>query len=283
MKLKELFFMAGIKPKVKSFGYNIVDVEYDHGKKCKWALWKNPKDRMQPRIQDYDFLKLFLNPGDLAIDLGAHVGDTTLSMALCTGKRGCTIALEPNPTTYKILAANADLNESITNIVPINAAAMQHEGDYVFQYNDPSLTNGGYQKGISIFKHASFFKVDVKGINLSELLEKEFKNYLPNLKFIKTDLEGGDYVAFLTIKHIIQEYMPVIQSEVNGVMSKDVRLSYIGDLKRMGYQVFSLGGLNLDSIQNLNDEMVGSSETFDIVAIPPNLQKYFSEFDITFT
>ena len=116
MKFKELFFMAGIKPKVKSFGYDIVDVEYDHGKKCKWALWKNPRDQVLPRIQDYDFLRLFLNPGDLAIDLGAHVGDTTLSMALCTGKQGCAIALEPNPTTYKILAANADLNKSITNI-----------------------------------------------------------------------------------------------------------------------------------------------------------------------
>jgi FkbM family methyltransferase len=283
MKFKELFYMLGIRPKIKSFGYDLINVEYENGKRCEWALWKNPRDRVLPRIQDYDFLKLFLNPGDLAIDLGAHVGDTTLSMALCTGKQGCTIALEPNPTTYKILAANANLNEGITNIVSINAAAMQHEGDYIFQYNDPSLTNGGYQKGVSIFKHASFFKVDVKGINLSELLEKEFKDHLSNLKFIKTDLEGGDYVAFLTIKHIIQKYMPVIQSEVNGVMSKDVRISYISDLKRMDYQVFSLGSLNLDSIQNLNDEMVDSSETFDIVAIPPNLQKYFSEFDITFT
>ena len=283
MKFKELFYMLGLKPKVKSFGLDVVNISYGNNQTCEWALWKNPKCPALPKIEDYDVLKSFLESGDFAIDLGAHVGDTALSMALCVGKKGLVLALEPNPATYKILQANSDLNQEATNIVPINAAAMSEDGDYVFQYNESSLMNGGYQKGISLFKHASFYKIEVQGLNLSQLLTKDYSDRLKNLRFIKTDLEGGDYTAFLTIKDIVIKYMPIIQSEINGVMSKDVRLGYIGDLKKMGYQVFSLGGLYLDSIQNLNDEMVGSSETFDIVAIPPNLQKYFSEFDITFT
>ena len=274
MKFKEWFYMFGIKPKVKSFGYDIVDIEFDHNKTCQWALWKNPKcDHTLPRIKDYSVLKLFLKSGDFAIDLGAHIGDTTLSMGLCAGKEGAVLALEPNPATYKILEANSKLNQDITNIIPVNAAAMDRDGHYVFQYNDPSLMNGGYQKGISRFTHASFFNVDVIGVNLSQLLMKDYKEKLNNLKFIKTDLEGGDFTAFLTIKEIIKKYMPVIQSEINGVMSSSTRNNYVQKLKDLNYEVFSLKNEHLESIQELTQERIDSEETFDIFAIPPSLNE----------
>ena len=227
MKFKELFYMLGLKPKVKSFGLDVVNISYGNNQTCEWALWKNPKCPALPRIKDCDILALFLELGDFAIDLGAHVGDTTLPISLCTGKEGLVLALEPNPATYKILQANSQLNQGLTNIAPINAAAMSEDGDYVFQYNEASLMNGGYQRGISRLKHASFYKIDVKGFNLSQLLTKNYSDRLKNLKFIKTDLEGSDYMVFLTIKDIIIQYMPVIQSEINGVMPRSVRVDYI--------------------------------------------------------
>jgi FkbM family methyltransferase len=276
MKFKELFYMIGLKPKVRHFGFDIVEIEFGDNQKCHWALWRNPKCKDSlPRIQDYKILKLFLKPGDFAIDLGAHVGDTTLSMGLCVGAKGLVLALEPNPSVYSILEANSKLNQDITNIIPINAAAMKYDGNYVFQYNDPSLMNGGLQDGISRFKHASFFKVEVKGVNLNQLLMKEYKGQLTNLKFIKTDLEGGDYIAFLTIQDIVKKYMPVIQSEINGVMSTIIRDNYIRHLKSLNYSVFSLESENLESIQELTQEMIDSDETFDIFAIPPFLINNF--------
>ena len=281
MKIKEWFFMIGLKPKVKSFGFDIVDIEFDDNQTCQWALWKNPKNHHSlPRIKDYSVLKLFLKSGDFAIDLGAHVGDTTLSMGLCVGKEGLVLALEPNPATYCVLEANSKLNQDITHIVPVNVAAMDHDGSYVFQYNEPSLMNGGYQKGISRFRHASFFNVDVKGVNLSQLLMRDYKEKLNNLKFIKTDLEGGDYTAFLTIKDIVKKHMPVIQSEINGVMSTSTRNNYVQNLKELNYHVFSLSSETLESIQDLTQEMIDSEETFDIFAIPPAMIENFKESSI---
>jgi FkbM family methyltransferase len=280
MKFKELLYMLGLKPKIKSFGFDVVDIEYDVNKACKWALWKNPKCRMLPRIKDYDILKLFLEAGDFVIDLGAHVGDTTLPMSLCVGREGLTLALEPNPTTYKILRANSQMNQTLTNIVSINAASMPEDGNYVFQYNESSLMNGGYQKGISKFKHASFYKVDVKGINLSQLLMRDYSDKLKNLKFIKTDLEGGDYAAFLTVKDVVKKYTPVIQSEINGVMPRLIRNDYIKDLKALGYHVFSLNDETLDSMQNLTQKMIDSKDTFDIFAIPNNMVEKFKNLKI---
>ena len=276
MKFKELIYMFGIKPKIKTFDFDIIDIKYGDNQTFKWALWRNPKAKILPRISDYDVLKLFLRPGDFAIDLGAHVGDTTISMGLCVGKKGMVLALEPNPATYNILKKNAQLNQELTNIVPMNVAAMDVDGDYIFQYNEPSLMNGGYQKNISRFRHASFYKIDVKGVNLSKLLREDFSTRIKDLKFFKTDLEGGDYIAFQSIKDIIIEKMPVIQSEINGVMLKSVRNKYIQELKELNYHVLSLSGETLENIQGLTQEMINSKETFDILAIPPKYMKIFS-------
>ena len=43
MKLREWLYMFGLKPKVKSFGFDIVDIVFDDNQTCQWALWKNPK------------------------------------------------------------------------------------------------------------------------------------------------------------------------------------------------------------------------------------------------
>tara|TARA_B110000008_G_C16912627_1_gene541341 strand:+ start:173 stop:1042 length:870 start_codon:yes stop_codon:yes gene_type:complete len=283
MKFKELFYMFGLKPKVKSFGFDIVDIGFGDNQTCQWALWKNPKCKdTLPRTKDYPVLKLFLKSGDFAIDIGANIGDTSLCMGLCVGSQGLVLALEPNPKTYAILKANTKLNQDMTNIVPVNRAAMDYDGNYVFHYNEPSLMNGGFQQGISRFKHASFFKVDVIGVNLYQLLMRDFKDQLSNLKFIKTDLEGSDYRVFLTIQNIVKQYMPVIQSEINGVMSKTIRNNYIKNLKSLNYYVFSLRSEILESIQELTQEMIDSDETFDIFAIPPALIKNFKESEMDF-
>ena len=282
MKIKEWFYMIGLKPKIKSFGFDIVNLRVDDDNSCEWALWRNPKNHNSlPRLKDYSVLKLFLKSGDFAIDLGAHVGDTTLSMGLCVGKNGLVLALEPNPATYNILKANSKLNQDKTNIVPLNLAAMEHDGSYVFQYNEPSLMNGGYQKGISRFKHASFFNVNVEGVNLANILNRDYRENLNNLKFIKTDLEGSDFSIFLTIIDIIKKHMPVIQSEINGIMPQTIRRKYVQTLKELNYILFSLRSDTLDSIQELTQEIIDSNKTFDIIAIPPSLIDNFKELNLS--
>tara|TARA_B110000008_G_scaffold220736_1_gene220910 strand:+ start:256 stop:624 length:369 start_codon:yes stop_codon:yes gene_type:complete len=114
---------------------------------------------------------------------------------------------------------------------------------------------------------------------LSDLLIRDYKDNLKNLKFIKTDLEGADFTIFLTIKDLVKKYLPVIQSEINGVMSNRTRNSYIQHLKELDYIVFALRSETLDSIQELTQEMIDSEKTFDIFAIPSNMIQTFKEFN----
>jgi len=48
--------------------------------------------------------------GDLAVDIGANIGDTTVPMALVAGSEGMVLGFECNPVIFEILAVNEKLN-----------------------------------------------------------------------------------------------------------------------------------------------------------------------------
>ena len=56
------------------------------------------------------FLKAFLRPGDIFVDVGANLGLFTLLAARYVGHEGSVYAFEPNPTTFERLQDNVALN-----------------------------------------------------------------------------------------------------------------------------------------------------------------------------
>ncbi len=86
--------------------------------KSQFARWQHPGER--PKVvtqQSIDALRAFLREGDVAIDIGAHTGDSTLPIALAVGARGLVLALEPNPYVFKVLEVNAALNPGKTRVI----------------------------------------------------------------------------------------------------------------------------------------------------------------------
>ena len=278
MKVKEILYMMGVRPKQKTFGFEVVDIEVDGYGEVQWASWSNPNASPMPRLSDLGVLRHFIGEGDFVIDVGAHVGDTSLAPALLAGPSGLVLAMEPNPATFAILEANASLNRDRVSIDAVQVAAMPESGEYTFQYNDPSHINGGYQKGISLFTHASFFKVPVRGINLAKLLRTSYADRLPRLKYIKTDLEGGDHDAFKTFRGIVEEFMPVVQAELIGHRSTAQRREQVADLQDLGYDVFALRGETLESLEPLSSTHIDDGRTRDLFAVPP---AYRCAFDPT--
>ena len=124
MKLKEEFYMLGMKPKRKIYGCDVVSINVAGFGDVDWALWQNPRARVRPRLGDLSVLSRVIEPGDFAIDVVAHVGDTSLVPALLAGPDGLVLSMEPNPATFGILAENAKLNPSLVNINAMQAAAI---------------------------------------------------------------------------------------------------------------------------------------------------------------
>ena len=106
-------------------------------KRCRYGLMLyNPNDRFVGRALDLygEFsegeVQLFrqtVKPGQMVLDVGAHIGTHTLFFARAVGSRGAVIAFEPQRLLFQTLCANMALN-SITNVICRNNGVGEDSG-----------------------------------------------------------------------------------------------------------------------------------------------------------
>src|SRR5207244_569011 len=137
LKAKEFIYLLGLKPKPKTFGFVIEAHDLPREGRIEVARWLHPgAHRIAPsEVQaNVDQLRRFLRAGDVAIDIGAHTGDTAIPIALAVGASGLVLALEPNPYVFPVLDRHGSVNPGKTKIVPpmfaAIRAAVHHADDY---------------------------------------------------------------------------------------------------------------------------------------------------------
>lgn len=261
VKLKEFFYLLGLKPKPRTYGFTVEPHDLPKEGRVDVARWLHPAATgVVPRQAVVDQLRRFLRPGDVAIDIGAHAGDTTLPIALAVGREGVVLALEPNPYAFPTLERNAELNPGKTHIIPLNFAAMREDGTFEFQYGEEGYCNGGYHEGMSKWLHGSAFTVRVEGRNLAHWLERTHAALLPRLRFIKVDAEGFDLAILETLDGLIRRFSPYLQVEMFS-LKKSTR-----DYRRRLYQFLVGHDYSIRRIEgdaNYLGEIVGPETLFD--------------------
>ena len=215
MKAREFANLLGFRSRPRSYGFKICVFDLPKDGPIHYAQWLHPGESRKAISQEtVDELRTFLDPGDVAIDIGAHSGDSTVPIGLAVGSTGCVLALEPNSFVYPVLEKNSQLNPGKTRIVPLMFAATPEDGEFVFEYSDSGFCNGGRHEGISKWRHAHAFKLRVTGKNLESYLRNQFPQLLPKLAFIKVDAEGYDIRILQTLSNVIVEHRPYIKAEV---------------------------------------------------------------------
>jgi FkbM family methyltransferase len=249
-------------------GHDVRRFELERDGLVEYAQWLHPSETpkliTQPAV---DALRQFISPGDFVIDIGAHSGDTTVPMALAAGPGGCTLALEPNPHVFKVLAANAALNRDKTNIVPRCLAATERDGDFVFHYSDASFCNGGFksQQRWPFFRRK--YPLTVRGQNLLAVLETEFAAWLPKLSYIKVDAEGYDRAILATILPILRDRQPVIRTEVFRKLLAAERYALFDLLADAGYRVHRYAGEAQPIGEELQRPDMTREKHFDVLGV----------------
>jgi FkbM family methyltransferase len=268
MRLKEFFYLLGLRPGLRIYGHRIQRLDLPDDGPIEYARWLSPAARDLDLQQDeLDEMRTFLREGDLAIDVGAQVGDSTLPIALACGAAGTVLAFEPNPLTFAILSANATLNPTRTHIVPIPYAAAEADEPLVFDYGNPFLDNGGDHTGTSRWRHGSAFRIPVQGKRIDPFVRSRYAEILPRLRYIKTDVEGHDLAVLKSVDSLIGEFRPFIKAEVNGMLSAADRRALYGFLAERGYTVWRVEGPRLFGRRIREDEM-DDTKTFDVFATP---------------
>jgi len=215
-----------------------------------------------------DELRTFLRPGDVAIDIGAHTGDSTIPMALAVGPEGRVLALEPNPYVFPILERNASLNAGKTQIVPLNFAATAASGEFEFAYSDAGFCNGGRHDAISRWRHGHAFSLTVKGENLETYMRRAHPDLIARVRYVKVDAEGADLDVLRSLRPILDASRPHVRAEVFGLSPVEQRRALVDVLRALRYDVLRVRDDTHLRGAAVSDADVESGEQFDVFGVP---------------
>lgn len=269
MKLKELPYFLGLQPGPKTYGYKLKSFILPNEGTIEYAQWLHPSETEKEITQNsVDALRKFLSPGDVAIDIGAHTGDSTIPIALALGKQGCVLALEPNRYVFPVLQKNAELNPEKTSIIPLPFAATPEDAEMEFQYSDSGFCNGGRFEGMSRWLHGHAFRLKVKGRNLQSLLQAEYPQLLPRIRYIKIDTEGYEATVLASLSELILRYKPFLKLEVYRKLDDAQRRTLFRSVAGYGYIVRKIAddGNYFGEILSEND--MNNWRHFDVFCAP---------------
>jgi FkbM family methyltransferase len=259
-----------LKNTFQEYGFQLKQFELEGLGKIEYAQWLHPfEEQKEISLAHVDFYRALSKPGGLIIDIGAHTGDTTVPMALAVGKEGTVLALEPNRFVYKVLQENANLNTSLTNIVPLPYAATEKAGTFTFNYSDASFCNGGFLSQIENSRHHHNYTLEVEGIELESYLFENYAAILEQLQLIKVDAEGYDKEILKTIPRLINTYRPAIMAECYKRLNQQEREELFDTITQHNYRLYYIEDfIDKGTRVELKREDMMEREHFEMLALP---------------
>ncbi|MCP4837442.1 MAG: FkbM family methyltransferase [Phycisphaera sp.] len=238
MKIRNILELLGIRSSPKSYGHFVDTWTLPADGDVELARWKHPKEGDKRFGQEkVDALRTFLGPGDVAVDIGAHTGDTAVPMAVAVGEKGIVVALEPNPYVFSVLEANSRLNSGHGRIIPLPIAAVAESGPIEFTYSDSGFCNGGRHEGMSRWHHGHPFRLQVEGRHLPSVLADEHPDLIDRIRYLKIDAEGHDHAVLESMESIVKRVRPIIRAEINKHTSHDDRKYFFEYVESLGYDI----------------------------------------------
>lgn len=227
----------------QQYGTRVDTFRFSDNRAIEFANWLNPL--IKPKTitrHELDFFAQYIPKGSLAIDVGANIGDLTVSMAIAAGAEGMVLGIDPNPHVFAILQENAKLNAGKSNIVPLQLAAAEKETTFYYASSEASMSNGGLIEDINDDRHGKYkMKEGIQGVNFGKYLQRHYAGWLPKLSLIKTDTEGWDYFVLKTLEPVIAAHRPVIIAEIFHDISTETRDGIFNLLDQYGYSILNAG------------------------------------------
>ena len=173
-----------------------------------------------------------IEKGDICVDIGACIGDTTVPMAILTGEKGKVYAVEPDPTNLFYLSLNTDYLETVS-IIP--KGIWKEKGKAQFSMasaitGHSVMPHKDRNKGISEFEvdtldnifvgiHIDFAKIDVQGAE-TEIFSggKEFLVRVNKL-VIESHYRKENYRTYPFVIDLLKKYYSNVKyCDDNGVI-----------------------------------------------------------------
>lgn len=206
------------------------------------AYWIDPTTRKN----DEEFVRGFLDPGDVFVDVGANIGNLALAAASVSAPDGEVHAIEPHPRIHSYLERNIQLNK-FENVHTYNVAVGAEGGEKSLTDKRSDDTNR---------LDGSRGEISVRVSSLDQLLAERIEE----VKLLKIDVEGYEPHIIQGSKQILSctdaVYFEVWQRHLQRVGWSASELLSL--LREHGFQSFRNAGGTFtpvdDSYQALNRE-----------------------------
>ncbi|MEA2089375.1 MAG: FkbM family methyltransferase, partial [Thermoproteota archaeon] len=140
-------------------------------------------------------------PGNVFIDVGAHVGKYSFYASKQVRDSGLVIAIEPHPKNVENLKKGMKLN-GLTNIVVVEKACGNYSGKGF-------LTEHGTSANYKLVQKPTEIKVEVD--TLDDILESL---HVRRVDMMKIDVEGCEHEVLQGAYKTIKEFKPLLMVEV---------------------------------------------------------------------
>lgn len=219
-------------------------------------------------VEEYEIrlFKKYIRPGDVVVDIGAHIGVFSLLFSKLVGNSGEVISFEPDTKTFSLLSKNIAIN-NVKNI-RINQLAVSNQNEEISFYLygsgqnsigrlSESMPERGLSENVPI--------VHIEAISLDDFLGDA------RVDFIKMDIEGAEGSAFLGMKKILSKNNNVkILTEFNvPALRKASKISaeeFLEQLNNEGFRVYDIDekSAELHEIINISEfiKRIGSNSAY---------------------
>jgi FkbM family methyltransferase len=172
-----------------------------------------------------DLFRKMVQPGDIAIDVGAYIGVTTLGLAKAIGKTGAVIAIEAQRLINQMLCANLALNNLTTVYAPLMAAG-EEQGQLVVPILSPSVENNYGALGL---KDQAWEGGDAVPLNTIDSFE------LRRCRLLIIDVEGMELEVLRGAEATLATCAPILYVANH---RRDKSAALISHLFDRGYQLY---------------------------------------------
>ena len=199
--------------------------------------------RLIEPFREEPIISKFCKPGMIVFDVGANIGEWTLTMANGVGAQGRVYSFEPTPFLFDALNKTVVANQFNQVIVsPYALSDKSKTMDFYIQYDENELLDArlsrldspaDFKEWITDGKKAK--KIQVKTITLDEFAVKE---KLERLDFIKIDAEGYESAIVEGGLTVLKKFRPNLILECGGVYdSEEKRKRMITRLRELDYSL----------------------------------------------
>lgn len=172
--------------------------------------------------------------GSIVVDIGANIGYFSVLLGYLVGSEGRVYSFEANRFIFDYLLDNLSINYLHDRIEALNCAVYSNDETISFYVSKKFMGNSSIHAHSEEYKR-NYFE-ETEEVQVSAVVLDQFFETQEKIDFLKIDIEGGEYQAFIGMGHLLKnKIITTVVFELNKGMLQDDWAPFIDLLKEYEY------------------------------------------------